>query len=31
MKFKRILESLNGLPLWWALRIIEELPKEKLC
>lgn len=31
MKYRLILASLNGLPLWWAIRIIEELPKEKLC
>jgi len=31
MKFKRIYAALNGLPIGTALRIIEELKKEKQC
>lgn len=28
---KRVLQSLNGLTIGWALWIIEEMEKERLC
>lgn len=31
MKFKRIYKSLNGLSIGMAMRILEELKKEKQC
>jgi hypothetical protein len=28
---KRVLQSLNGLPIWWAIRILEDFKKGKKC